>query len=398
MKKLLSSASCLACIAVIGCQSAPADHYTVTGNIGGIADSTMIVLRNNEGGRGKSDRDTTYTKDGVFEFTGSIANPAFATIYIENPAGMGHAVEFMLENAPITIDAASLDSVLPSWFSDPESMMREKSVHIKGGKAQAEYQEYRDAIFPYELAVKNGHYQLYWAEDRKSRTPEKEAALKKAYNDADIQLAAAKDRFIDEHPQYNISQRLMIEKLRDPFSYTDEQLDGILAATEGSQWTARRDTLAGIIGRYRDVVSMSPYADIRMLDQKGDTVVLSDYVGKGNYVFIDFWASWCGPCRAAIPHVKELHAKYPEGLTILSVSIDKEKAEWERAVAEEKMTWTQLWAPGELSSAASEAYHFRSIPTLVIITPDGRIAIETSDANSISGYLERELTKSRSNQ
>ena len=397
MKKIIPFLMLSVMIPGTGCGNVPADRYTVTGHIGGIADSTMILLKNKES-KEWNRADTAYTRGGKFEFSGSIDNPASAVINIENPGGVGHAIEFILENADIVISAPALDSIPPSWSTGSKGKLLEKCVSIKGGRAQAEYQEYCDALFPYDVAAREAHYRLYWSDEKESHTPEDEASLKSAYDKASSELTAARYRFADEHPHYNISQKIIAERLNEPFSFTDEQLDRILADTEGSPWNERRDTLVKLVERYRNVVAMSPYSDIKLLDQKGDTVMLADYVGKGNYVFIDFWASWCGPCRAAIPHVKELHEKYNDGLTILSVSLDQAKEAWERAMREENMTWTQLWAPGEVGTAASGAYRFHAIPALVIITPDGSVALETSNPNVVSAYLETKFTKSPSNQ
>lgn len=399
MNKIFSIVSFVTVLAAVGCQSAAADRYTITGTIPGVADGTRVILRNNELRDMRANVDTAYTEAGKFLLEGSVAAPALATIIIDNPGGgTGKAINLVLENAGIEIYAPAIDSIPPSWYAGHEGKLLEKCVKIKGGKAQAEYQEYCDKMFPYDLEARKAHYNLYWSEDSKSRSPEQVALLKSAYSRAETGLNAAKDRFVENHSDYNISIKFLTESLDSPFSFTDEQLDGLLASTRNTVWTARRDTLAKAVERYRDMVAMSPYTDIRLLDQKGDTVMLADYVGKGNYVFIDFWASWCGPCRAAIPHVKELNAMYPEGLTILSVSVDREKEAWEKAMREEEMTWTQLWAPDDIGSEAAKAYRFRAIPALVVITPDGLIALETNNPNVISAYLETKFTKNSSNQ
>lgn len=106
-------------------------------------------------------------------------------------------------------------------------------------------------------------------------------------------------------------------------------------------------------------------------DPKGAKVSLASY--KGKYVLIDFWASWCGPCRSAIPKVKELYEKYKDkGFDVLSVSIDQDRQAWLKAVKEESMPWAQVLS--EDIRKTQTDYMFSGIPTLYLIDDKGNIA------------------------
>ena len=98
---------------------------------------------------------------------------------------------------------------------------------------------------------------------------------------------------------------------------------------------------------------------------------LKDFRGK--YLLIDFWASWCGPCRKSIPALKELYEKYnSEDFEILSVSIDGDKGSWLKALDEEDMSWTQVFTEDTGKDVMSK-YNFGSIPFLILIDKDGKI-------------------------
>lgn len=93
---------------------------------------------------------------------------------------------------------------------------------------------------------------------------------------------------------------------------------------------------------------------------------------KGKYVLIDFWASWCGPCRKAIPEIKELYSKYKDsGLEVLSVSVDTDDAAWRKAMSEENMPWPQVLSPDKNKTMAS--FMIIGIPTLYLIDREGKI-------------------------
>ena len=94
---------------------------------------------------------------------------------------------------------------------------------------------------------------------------------------------------------------------------------------------------------------------------------------RGQYLIVDFWASWCGPCRKSIPHLKELYEKYHDmGLEILSVSIDKDEKAWRKAMGEEKMPWPQILAP-ESGKDVQKIYQFSGIPHVLVLDKDGKI-------------------------
>lgn len=110
---------------------------------------------------------------------------------------------------------------------------------------------------------------------------------------------------------------------------------------------------------------------------------------KGKYLLIDFWASWCGPCIKAIPHLKEVYNKYSsQGLEILSVSIDDKKENWEKALDTHKMPWKHVLAPNSGKDIMTE-YQFSGIPHLVLIDKQGKIIQRNVSTQNLDALLKK---------
>lgn len=343
--------------------AAQTPNFTITGKIGNLNKPAKIYLDYSSDGNGKSD--SCELVDGKFKFTGNIANIASGRMTLSREGirdkeiygagGLGDVIypSFGKENIQIT----SADSLFNAKWTNSK-VYDESLAFIK-------------AVGPPVMTI---HHNANVALTR--ATPEQKAdttffkTLDKKVNEMQASRRKKIIEFALENPDsyfamHSLSEashgakpeiilstfNKMSEKLR--LSYDGQSLYKILSAD--------KVTALGAVA-----------PDFTQNDVDGKPVSLSDY--KGKYVLVEFWASWCSPCRAESPNLLKQYSAYKDkGFEILGVSVDSDKAKWIEAIKKDGLTWTQVSDLKGWESDARKVYGISGVPANFLVSPEGKI-------------------------
>ncbi len=337
---------------------AQTNNFTVKGKIGNGNAPAKAYLSYRAGD--KSITDSTVLVNGAFEFTGIVAEPTQGAIYIN---AKGDGIHRPLDYASIYVDKGI------TMVNSPDSAIR---ATITGTKINEESAAYKAALKP----VYDGYNALEAKEKAASPDMQGSEAFKKnitAQEKAlDKQENAITRQFIIDNPNSLVS----LTALRS-YTYSADYVDveplfhklslELQNSTSGKGYAAQLEKLKG--------VAMGKIApEFAMADTSGKMVSLSAFRGK--YLLVDFWASWCGPCRQENPNVVKAFNQYKDkNFTILSVSLDRPNAKdkWMKAIHKDNLTWTHISDLKFWNSEAAQLYGVQAIPQNFLLDPNGKI-------------------------
>ena len=175
--------------------------------------------------------------------------------------------------------------------------------------------------------------------------------------------------------------------------FTDEEVVGLLNDVltkfpDRTDIAGIRNSVEAGIPKLKWVGKQAP--EISLPDTEGRTVKLSSFRGK--YVLVDFWASWCGPCRKENPNVVQAYNQFKDkNFTILGVSLDRQKEPWEKAIVDDNLNWTHISDLKFWQSEVVPIYQVESIPFNVLVDPDGKVVAENLRGSALEQKLHQVL-------
>lgn len=318
------------------------DGYQITGKTSGIDDGKVFLISCNTDTLGVTDM-----KKGLFVFTGSVKTPDVA--YIRTGKGTG-MIPLMLENSNFQILAG------PS------------GVKIVGGPAQTTLNEYQELVDSTQRAQNKAQQdmQAAYQEGNQMKMQGIQNSFMKFVEEArkkeTEEFGKLTHSFVGGYILASNMMKMPADMLRKRYDMLDDQVKATPNAKAVLQYLEKIERIS--VGR------IAP--DFTMLNNEGDSVTLSKV--KGKLKLLDFWASWCGPCRQEMPNLVKLYKNYQtRGLEIVSVSLDTDRQKWLNSMIEEGMTWKSLSDLKGPQSPVAALYAVQSIPFTVLLDSDNTI-------------------------
>ena len=370
-------------IAVIGLLGlSQSNQYQLKGNIAGQAEGLKVYLQTATYPEQKI-VDSTVIKNGKFEFKGKLDGPAKYSVIIDRtPKGQKSTEKnwlvssFYLENAVINYNG-HIDS-LPGYYSSSKRVTRKPIIT---GSAN------QDLLLKYEadlkvLNTKKGDlYRTYMSDYHMPSlsgtfNTKEGVALVNQMNSLDKEIKKASWAFLAENANTVFAYDKAFENFQGMYvELTVNQIDDLVAIMDkGWKGSKKMDKFKEAAKVAKKTAIGVKYQDLQLTTLDGKKVKLSDYIKKGEYVMLEFWASWCGPCRAEIPHIKHVNEQYKnKGFKIISLSIDDRDKDWKKAVTEEGMSWLQLNDSAGFKGEACKTYNITGVPYCLLLDKEGRI-------------------------
>jgi len=309
--------------------------------------------------------DSTMVEAGAFTMTGKLDYPLYSYLKLE---GHHPFIAFFLEPGDITLSVNVDDLANPL---------------VSGSKNHEVYQTFQDDIEIFERQQKDIYTEILGSQ------AEGNHALVNGLEQQFDSIEQEKKEYIARYIKDNASTvASAFLALRNLYILDLNDLEGILTAfdpsVQGSHYVV---SLTERVARLRNVQIGKKAPDFTMNDSIGNPVTLSSLFG--NYLFVDFWASWCGPCRHEKPNLVAAFQKYhPYGFDILGVSLDRNRENWLKAIHDDKQTWHHVSDLAGWGNEAAELYAVNSIPSSVLLDPNGVIIARNLKGEALHEKLE----------
>ncbi|MBO3098931.1 TlpA disulfide reductase family protein [Gelidibacter pelagius] len=362
MKRVLSLL--IVCIVLTSCKSDPqveTDSYVISGTAPGVYNGVRAYLKTVDNQQREIIKDSSIVVDEKFVFKGEINSPQLWYLTMNSVVGR---LPIIIENREFTISV------------NPDNLGNSTISGSKSNDALTTYMHKAQELTNKRNALIAENRALATAEDKSEN-----ARIATEIRDINQELTNYPTNFISEHPDNYFSLVLMESLIATPNSdlkVIEQKFDAMTSDLKSSEYgqrvAAQLEAKMLHMAKFGalDIGKVAP--DFSAPTPEGNTLALSDIRGK--VTIIDFWASWCGPCRKENPNVVKVYQKYHDkGLEIINVSLDRpgHKDRWIKAIKDDNLTWHHVSNLNYFNDPIAKLYNINSIPATYILDASGRI-------------------------